>query len=34
MFRTITKAEAGRFGSLAWFVWVEGKIVWRTARLP
>ena len=30
MFRTITKEEADKLGRLAWFVWVDGKIVWRT----
>jgi hypothetical protein len=30
MFRTITAEEAARLGRFAWFVWVNGKIVWRT----
>jgi hypothetical protein len=30
VFRNITKEEADRLGSLAWFVWVNGKIQWRT----
>lgn len=30
MFRIITADEAARLGSLAWFVWRDGKIEWRT----
>lgn len=30
MFRTITKEEADKLGRFAWFVWVNGKIEWRT----
>ena len=30
MFRTITKEEADKIPSFSWFVWVNGKIEWRT----
>jgi hypothetical protein len=30
MFRTITREEAARLGHMAWFVWVDSKIVYRT----
>lgn len=30
MFRIITKEEADRLGSLAWFVFIDGRIQWRT----
>jgi hypothetical protein len=30
MFRNITAEEAARLGRLAWFVWIDSKIVWRT----
>lgn len=30
MFRTITREEANRLGHMAWFVWVDGRIVYHT----
>ena len=30
MYRIITADEAARLGSLAWFVWANGKLQWRT----
>jgi hypothetical protein len=30
MFRIITKQEADRLGSMAWFVIFDGHIEWRT----
>lgn len=30
MFRIITKEEADRLGRMAWFVFVDGKIQFRT----
>ena len=30
MFCIITKEEADKLGRLAWFVFVDGKIQWRT----
>lgn len=30
MFRIVTREEATKLGSLAWFVWRNGQIEWRT----